>query len=117
MSPKARNAYIQRLQAKKEELASAIARIEVDGRETKDDTRDLADLANNTYTKELLYQQGNSERALLLLVQSALQRAGEGSFGECVDCAKPVERKRLEAVPWAVRCVDCQELEDQGALE
>jgi RNA polymerase-binding transcription factor DksA len=32
-----------------------------------------------------------------------------GSFGKCVDCGNAIELPRLRAVPWAPRCVDCQE--------
>jgi DnaK suppressor protein len=43
------------------------------------------------------------------LIEAALARIRAGTYGECVDCGGPIELGRLEAVPWAVRCVDCQE--------
>jgi DnaK suppressor protein len=42
-------------------------------------------------------------------VLAALERIDQGTYGICVDCKRPIERERLEAVPWAVRCVADQE--------
>jgi DnaK suppressor protein len=43
------------------------------------------------------------------LIEEALRRLSQGSYGTCVDCGGPIEPKRLEAVPWALRCVEDQE--------
>jgi RNA polymerase-binding transcription factor DksA len=42
----------------------------------------------------------------------AHQRLHEGTYGICVDCSKEIAPERLRAVPWAVRCVRCQEKSD-----
>jgi DnaK suppressor protein len=41
-------------------------------------------------------------------VLGALKRLDEGTYGRCVDCARPVPEGRLEARPEADRCVQCQ---------
>ncbi|GAA0920506.1 TraR/DksA family transcriptional regulator [Nonomuraea longicatena] len=41
-------------------------------------------------------------------VVEALGRVDDGTYGECVDCRKPVPEGRLEARPEAARCVQCQ---------
>jgi DnaK suppressor protein len=46
----------------------------------------------------------------LALVDEALARFDAGSFGRCVRCGRPIARDRLEALPWAARCIDCQRL-------
>jgi len=106
--------YKRRLIAKEQELVNAIARIGVDERESEEDisTLDMGDKANHSNMKESLFQQGDQERAVLALVQDALRRAGQGEFGECVECGKPIEPKRLDAVPWAHYCIRCQERKD-----
>jgi DnaK suppressor protein len=48
--------------------------------------------------------------AQLALVDEALARCETGTFGSCVRCGKPIDRDRLEALPWAARCIDCQRL-------
>jgi DnaK suppressor protein len=53
-----------------------------------------------------------NEQALLTEVEAALKRIEDGTYGYCVGCSKPIPEKRLEAIPWASRCV-----EDQARLE
>ncbi|SIT00553.1 TraR/DksA C4-type zinc finger protein [Alicyclobacillus vulcanalis] len=47
------------------------------------------------------------ERALAD-VEAALERLKDGTYGRCVDCGQAIPRDRLEAMPTARRCVDCQ---------
>jgi DnaK suppressor protein len=47
-------------------------------------------------------------------VKNALGRVDENDFGVCHDCAKPIGLARLRAVPWATRCIQCQEAEEKG---
>jgi len=42
-------------------------------------------------------------------VEAALLRMKDGSYGECIDCAKPIPFARLHANPSASRCIACQE--------
>ncbi len=53
-----------------------------------------------------------NEQALLTEVQRALKRIDDGTYGYCTTCGKPIEEKRLEAIPWASRC-----LKDEAQLE
>ena len=46
----------------------------------------------------------------LELVTEALARLDDGTFGTCVRCGRPIAPDRLEALPWAARCIDCQRL-------
>ena len=41
-------------------------------------------------------------------VDAALARLDEGTFGACVSCGRPIAPERLEAIPWAALCIDCQ---------
>src|SRR6202167_6344725 len=53
------------------------------------------------------------DSAVLRQIQAALERVGDGSFGTCVDCESAIGPKRLAAVPWASRCIRCQEAADR----
>lgn len=109
--------YKKKLQAKREELLKIIARTEEEGRAADDDpTVDLADKAANSYTKEFLFTQTNNDRFILQLVEEALKRVRENTFGMCVSCQEEVQQKRLEAVPWARHCITCQEKQESGQL-
>src|SRR5574340_1632659 len=91
--------YKKKLQARREELVKAIARTGQEGREADEDpTVDLADKAANSYTKEFLFGQTHNDRTLLALVDEALVRIREGTFGQCASCEQELQQKRLEAV-------------------
>ena len=110
--------YKKKLTTRREELMKTIARTEEEGRTADDDpTVDLADKAANSYTKEFLFGQTHNDRSLLQLVDDALVRIREGSFGECVSCHQELQQKRLEAVPWTRYCITCQEKKENGQLE
>jgi DnaK suppressor protein len=46
----------------------------------------------------------------LVLVDEALARLDAGTFGTCVRCGNAIPLERLEALPWAARCIDCQRI-------
>src|SRR6267378_865410 len=117
MDKKRQEGYRKRLLTKQEELRGMVARIEQDGRTADEDaTQDPADKAANSYTKEFLFSQSNSDRTLLGLVDEALERMEQGSYGECVHCGGEMQPKRLDAVPWARHCIPCQEKQELGQL-
>jgi DnaK suppressor protein len=117
MDKKRLDVYKSRLETKRHELGGLVARMEEDGRSADEDTtQDPADKAANSYTKELLFSQSNSERNLLGLINEALERIADGSYGECVECGGEMQPKRLEAVPWARHCIPCQEKQEQGLI-
>ena len=88
------------------------------GQESADDgTEDIVDRANNSYNRELMFSLSDNERATLLQIENALRRMEEGIYGKCSNCGQPINILRLEAVPWARFCIDCQELAEKGLLE
>jgi RNA polymerase-binding protein DksA len=44
----------------------------------------------------------------LALVDAALAKLDAGTFGACERCGRPIAPERLEAIPWAANCIDCQ---------
>jgi DnaK suppressor protein len=48
-----------------------------------------------------------SERALAE-VEAALGRLEDGTYGRCTTCHREIPAERLEAIPWAAHCIDCQ---------
>ena len=42
-------------------------------------------------------------------IDAALQRLGEGKYGDCVECGAEIAGPRLRALPFAVRCRNCEE--------
>lgn len=110
--------FKEKLEEKKESLVDAVQRNEAYGREAnvEVETMDTGDKASSSYTKEFMFSRSNTDRRVLKMIQDAMERMEEGTYGECANCGKPVEPKRLEAVPWTPYCIACQELEEQGLL-
>jgi DnaK suppressor protein len=50
----------------------------------------------------------------LAQVDAALARLTEGTFGRCVRCGREIPAERLEALPWAAHCIECQTAIDRG---
>ena len=50
-------------------------------------------------------------------VKAALGRIHDGSFETCIECESAISPKRLKAVPWAPRCIQCQAAVDQNGRE
>jgi DnaK suppressor protein len=118
LDPQITRRYQEKLLAQKQLLEQSMSAAVVQGRETvTDDTQDVADQAVISYQKELLFSQGTSGHQQLRLVQQALSRVHEGSFGECVHCSDEIGAKRLEALPWTPYCILCQEKIENGELE
>jgi DnaK suppressor protein len=42
-------------------------------------------------------------------IDEALRRLEEGTFGHCFECGEEISERRLRALPFAVRCKDCEE--------
>ena len=117
MEKKRLESYRKKLQARREELMKSIARTEEAGRQADEDTTvDLADKAANSYTKEFLFGQTDTDRNTLQLIEAALARMKAGSYGLCASCENEIQVKRLDAVPWTKHCLACQEKQEKGAL-
>ena len=113
---KAKN-YREKLLTKKQEILEAYNKNKSYGKEADGEaTQDIADKAANSYTKEFLFSLSNKERDEIQMIDDAIVRIDEKRFGACVVCGDDVERKRLEAVPWAKHCLSCQEKIEAGII-
>ena len=81
------------------------------------ETPDPVDLAVRNYSKNVMLAVSENESRQLVLVDEALLRVEDDEYGTCQNCEKPINQKRLAAIPWARYCLDCQELVEQGLLD
>jgi RNA polymerase-binding transcription factor DksA len=51
----------------------------------------------------------------LAAVEAAIGRLDDGSYGTCVRCENAIAPERLDALPWAAYCIDCQRIVGRGA--
>jgi DnaK suppressor protein len=117
MDKKRLKQYEAKLIENRNALLGMVERTEDYGREAdREVSQDPADKASNSYTKELLFSQSTNERNTLKLIEDAIARVEDGDYGDCLNCGKEIQPNRLDAIPWAPYCRDCQELVEQGLL-
>jgi RNA polymerase-binding transcription factor len=110
--------FRERLLTQKQEIFDMYNQDLKAGQESADNgTDDIVDRANASYNRELMFSLSDGERTTLLLIEDALNRLSAGAYGRCTNCGQAIGMLRLEAVPWARFCIDCQELAEKGMLE
>jgi DnaK suppressor protein len=108
----------ERLESQRQEILDMYKQDVRAGQESADDgTEDIVDRANNAYNRELMFSLSDSERQMVLQIEAALARMDAGTYGRCANCGNAIAIRRLEAVPYARFCIDCQELAEKGLLE
>ena len=111
-----------RLEAKQKELEGNIAGLTeahptpVDPIEASEGSQDFEE--TNVDFLETLREQSIevNEKALLTLLEEALERIENGTYGKSVVSGKPIPEKRLEVLPWADRLVEEEEQEEEHNL-
>ncbi|MBI2104500.1 MAG: TraR/DksA C4-type zinc finger protein [Candidatus Omnitrophica bacterium] len=73
----------------------------------------MADMAADTYERELSMDLVSSEQRILYQIDDALKRLDDGSYGICQQCNTPITMSRLKAVPYASLCITCQRAKEQ----
>jgi DnaK suppressor protein len=71
-------------------------------------TGDVVDWAIDAAQDELSSQLAEVESRELAQVEQALERMRSGQYGLCEDCDQPIPTMRLQALPYATCCVECQ---------
>ncbi|MBN2324433.1 MAG: TraR/DksA family transcriptional regulator [Spirochaetes bacterium] len=81
---------------------------EIEGVESETITGDIVDEANSSYEHLIYSSLTVKEQEKLSEINEALNRLNEGIFGRCVVCGKPIDEKRLRAIPEAKMCIACK---------
>jgi RNA polymerase-binding protein DksA len=77
------------------------------------DPKDLADIASDDIDRKMIEAIGSQELKRLRLIDSALTRIKQGKYGLCIKCGKRIPQDRLEAIPYALMCIDCKTAEER----
>ena len=77
------------------------------------DPKDLADIASDDIDRRMIEAIGSQELKRLKLIDSALTRIKQGKYGSCIKCGKRIPQERLEALPYALMCIDCKSKEER----
>ena len=78
---------------------------------------DVMDDSCGNACKENMLASYTHYRTLLRKVELALKRISTGDFGICAACEDTIALKRLQAIPWANNCIECQEQSEQGRVQ
>ncbi|HZG52187.1 MAG TPA: TraR/DksA family transcriptional regulator [Pyrinomonadaceae bacterium] len=83
-----------------------------------DGVKDSVDMSLQDVNQELQLRLGERESQAVADIDQALLRIEEGSYGICQSCGKPIDERRLEAVPTARYDAPCQSrLEEEQGLD
>jgi len=74
---------------------------------------DEADVAADAIDRTLLTSLGSQDAIRLQQINGALERIYKGKFGYCVGCGREIPQERLEAIPYALMCVQCASAQER----
>jgi DnaK suppressor protein len=113
MSPKAQEKYRDQLRAVRDRMIGQVDSVVESIREdlnpqgtVSNAPVHLADAAPENIESDV--QVIEAERGLMEEVQAAIRRIDEGTFGDCEQCGQPIAEERLQAIPYASRCIQCE---------
>jgi DnaK suppressor protein len=111
LNKKEKEKYKKKLLERKKEILDVLSEVYNETKESENTgiAMDMADKAESSYTKEFLLSLSDTERKQLQLIDAALSRIEKDDYGLCQTCNVKISRKRLDAVPWAPNCIDCQQ--------
>lgn len=108
------DAIRRRLETERVELLSKAGPPAVSNPLTPDERdSDEADAAVTTDLRERAMWLAQDSRQKLELIQQALQRLDDGTYGRCLVCGGAINPERLEALPYATQCIRCQQQADR----
>ena len=77
---------------------------------------DVVDFALDSAQDEISSQLAEVESRELAQIETALELMREGKYGVCEACSKAIPLARLQALPYAVLCIDCQREAEKSGL-
>jgi DnaK suppressor protein len=117
MNKKDAKKYEKILQEKKKQIIMELLRDNEDYSGLSDESMgDLVDQAYKMAEKDLIFGMSQNEKATLEMIDAALERIAGGTFGVCAACGQGIEAKRLEIIPYAIKCIKCKTVEEKDLL-
>lgn len=83
--------------------------VESSSEEFGGDVPDVNDEASRTMSRRILLEIGDKSHEAIKCIDDALTRIESGEYGKCKECGEDIPEKRLELLPYAMYCVECQE--------
>ena len=77
-------------------------------------TTHMADMGSDNSRHEMELRLLTEEGNVLQLIEGAIQRLIDGTYGKCLDCGGEISEARLEVRPYALYCVKCKTLREKN---
>ncbi len=74
---------------------------------------DQADVGSNTFERDHEMTMAKNARESLHIIEGALGRIADGTFGDCESCGQPIGKMRLQAFPRATLCMQCKQRQER----
>jgi RNA polymerase-binding transcription factor DksA len=99
-----------KLLAQKQELLARAAKVRADiTRSSGPLDKDFAEQVVQMENDAVLAGIGEATAAELAQINRALAQLDQGTYGLCSQCGKPIDTRRLHALPYSDRCITCAE--------
>jgi DnaK suppressor protein len=108
-----KEAYRKNLLALRQRLAGDVSQLasEALGKNNADGSSSMpihmADIGSDTFEQDFALDLLAREEEAMSEIDAALERLADGTYGRCEDCQQPIPKERLDALPFARRCVKC----------
>lgn len=102
------------LAMRKELLQEVSQSMKAESDHLKHDIGDFYDQASSDRDRELSLMLADREREKVVLVDDALKRIENGTYGICDSCDEVIDKERLMAMPFTKLCLSCQEDLERG---
>lgn len=100
---------------KRDEIINEISQSEeLDSRDNLGKSYHIADNGTDTMEMEKKYYFASFEGKLLQAIDSALRRIEDNTYGKCLSCNQEINNERLQAIPHALKCIECKAQEETG---
>jgi len=77
------------------------------------DPKDFADIASDDIDRKMIEAVGAQDLKRLRLIDAAMTRIQQGKYGSCMKCGKRIPVERLEAIPYALMCIECKNADER----
>jgi DnaK suppressor protein len=74
---------------------------------------DQADVGSNTFERDHEMTMAKNARESLHIIEAALARIEDGTYGVCESCGQPIGKMRLQAFPRATLCMECKQRQER----
>jgi DnaK suppressor protein len=97
------------LLTQKSEILNKSAEFRNEQSSTRETISDEAELASSELSNNVSIHLHERERTQLLMIERALGKITEQTYGQCEGCGEEIGEARLKARPFAALCIDCME--------